>query len=846
MSIIFKLYPASTNQIPDVDPDTVNNNFATSVMDMAVSHTTDATTGNTTDANSTTATVSNELRIDNLIISSSSGNFSQDIKTFLSKPRILNPGILQTTDIVSTFPSFVIPQAVLSAGLIQDKIRGFLGFRGTSVFRLQVNANPFQQGRYMLAFVHSGGSAPSTPAGVAWYNMHMSNLTQRTQLPRVEIDISCDTEAILRIPYNSCLNFTPLGSLTSGDQFGAIGTVQLFPYVALATGTGSANCAYTLWHHFEDVELIGPSAPQSGRIYGSTRGRKSITEKEADSVGMGPVQSTLIKVSNASSLFKSIPLLSAYASSVSWMSDIAASAAGVFGFSRPVNLEHAKRMTREVMPYFCNVDAPDQSMPLSLAAKNSVVITPGFSGTDTDEMDFGFIATVPAWLFTNVWTTSITSGSTLFTLPISPNNNALTRTVTGGLIATAYVPVAFVSTYFNYWRGSLIFNFKVVKTEYHSGRIMIAFFPGEPNETNPVSFANSDYCHREIIDIRECNTFVIKIPFISSSPYKPLVGVDSIIGTLGCYVVDALVAPSTCSSNVQIICEKSGGPDIEFSIPTNVINTPFANVTPEAGKVFEESKPQPNNCSELSTDIGSSSVTGDSNMNAAVCIGESISSFRTLLKQTNLIPYTATLSTPAVKFTYVNPYAWTIMYNSLTNPIPTTQADLYGTLCSLYAYSRGGVRIKFTDNVTVGTASTLPVQTYMGTQNQASPSVTFFANTSAVGTDALGLTTVTGRIGVPTVFTNINANECTEIQVPQYHRYHSRSNQDQMASANTPYVYAHPSLSNRMVISRYYPNPTPAVLAGSNSIYRAGSDDVNFGLFISIPFMGSANTIPNQ
>ena len=40
------------------------------------------------------------------------------------------------------------------------------------------------------------------------------------------------------------------------------------------------------------------------------------------------------------------------------------------------------------------------------------------------------------------------------------------------------VPAAYCASMFAYWRGSVDFVFKFVKTDFHSGRLMFVFNPG--------------------------------------------------------------------------------------------------------------------------------------------------------------------------------------------------------------------------------------------------------------------------------------------------------------------------------------------------------------------------------
>lgn len=70
-------------------------------------------------------------------------------------------------------------------------------------------------------------------------------------------------------------------------------------------------------------------------------------------------------------------------------------------------------------------------------------------------------------------------------------------------------PVAGLANVFAYYRGSLIFTFKLAKTRFHTGRLLIAFSPGTDivdllgnrSTTAVNSMTTTNYLHREFVDI---------------------------------------------------------------------------------------------------------------------------------------------------------------------------------------------------------------------------------------------------------------------------------------------------------------------------------------------------------
>lgn len=822
MLLLFKLSLAANNNNKGVvDPSSNNNLFAQS--DSAnVGPTTASTTVFHTDADVVAAARAAPRMINRLLFQSASLDDGQEIKDFLAKPLMLHSGVLSATDNVSTFPRMDLPRQALAQNPFKAKTEGFLGFRATMVVRLTINANRFQQGRYMLCYVPSCGASTDAGVGLLRYLSHTNTLISRTQLPRIELDLACDTEGTLRIPYASVMNYYPLRAATTGETIGDWGVIQLFPYSTLVAPTGSATAPFTIQIHFEDIELIAATVPQSGRMMG----KKSHSEKEAQSQDIGPLQSALIKVSSASAMFKPVPLISSYAGGLSWLADIAAGAAGVFGWSKPRNLAAQTKVVRETAPGIFNVDVSDVGQSLSLSSKNAVDVMPGFSGTDVDEMDFSFIATIPSWVNTFTWNTTQIAGTQLATFPICPADQALTRTLLGGVVVTDYSPLAFVASYFKYWRGSMVLTFKIVKTEYHSGRLMFVYYPTESSMTTaPTSMALSVYTHREIVDIREKNEITFTIPYVSTSSYKQATVAT---GFVAVYVHNPLAAPASVSSTVSILTEYAGGHDVEFAVPRLNTNAPVLGATPQSGEM--RSKTTPDVCRIADTHIGNSQAIDDKSVNAAACIGESITSFRTLLKSNFVLA--PQVDTTPLKFLLIRPFAASAYYNATVNPYPTTVGDLYSTLSGIYGMSRGGVRFKiFTD---AAQSSKYPSMAYLEAFDPGEP----FVSTSvwSLSSTALGgaLNVMNRFNGCPLTVMHANSNFVSEFTVPQYNRYHSRATFDNMVNSNIPAAVVENNLMDRNLVTFFIPGVATIT---QPQVFRGASDDANFGVFISIPPM---------
>ena len=70
------------------------------------------------------------------------------IKDFLSRPIVINTGLWSSNTAAETqLYTANFPEALISNTMYQEKLRGLVGLRATLVVKVQVNSQPFQQGR---------------------------------------------------------------------------------------------------------------------------------------------------------------------------------------------------------------------------------------------------------------------------------------------------------------------------------------------------------------------------------------------------------------------------------------------------------------------------------------------------------------------------------------------------------------------------------------------------------------------------------------------------------------------------------------------------------------------------
>lgn len=804
-------------------------------------------------------------KIPESLIASGTTHCHQEIQQFLEKPVDIASNDISTAS-TGLLLTVNLPEDVISVPVYAQKLYGFQGIRGTIRLRLTLSANPFQQGRLILAFMPQGQVPGVNP------KLRLLNLQTITQLPHVEIDIACQQEVDLCIPYTNPYGFYNLVT----DQ-GHWGQAYLYVYSPLKVGSGGSNTVgYTLFASFEeDLMLVNPTlftappghllerakarkrtpttknvaAQRSTTLYANyqmilPKARRPIKSNKYQLVGRGqdPVQEEATKTATGGSISKAlagvttvaklasaVPGLNIVAAPVQWASSIAGGLASALGWSKPrFDCPFGMHITTNQSGFAANVDGQSSSMPLALSCLNRVQVLPGFAGSNVDEMSFSHLLPIPAWAQTINWATSATTGTILYSKSLAPKNWEISL-LDGTVPYQTTYPLSLLARAFSFYRGTIRHRIKLVKTQYHKGKLLIVFLPGVTSAVP--SLEDTAYLHRSIIDLTEGNEMEFEFPFTSPLAYLDN---DTPYGQVIIMVVNELVAPSTCANNIDMLLEVSGSPDFEFMCPREAGLYPFIPSSVYAPMPREKEK---EHRSELvasfqsavkKTDteksapcvvaptmsVGCAEVDSPTLLPAVFCAGERMLSLLQLVKaqkyQTAFTAGVGTTPLPAARYWNVRPWATTVVTTDGANNVQMLGAmgDDLNWVQACFAYSRGGVRFG-----------------YNQTGEQQVASVAFglvtSANLNPLININLGTYTEPGsrRIGV---MSGVSAL----VEVPQYLQLHSRLNRMGAYGHLEPLDTYSPKVFLRVKQSAAR---TPDYLM------RSAADDYQCGMFIGTP-----------
>lgn len=614
------------------------------------------------------------------------------IESFLERPWLASNVTWQESDLRNSiiYQTSVAPLLIANPSW-EAKLRGFNLIRATVHFRVVINAQPFQQGMLMLHFLPQYDEMLfSNPS----YVSHNMNITTKSQQPSMLLDVR-ESAAIFSMPYISPSDF--YNRETNIFGWGRFFITVVSP---LDAGTTNFDARVSVYVNFTDVEFGAPMVSQS-----SVAPRKGFGAKVIESSTLtdgGTISNALRATSKVISGLHAIPSLSSVAAPASWVAGTAAGLASSLGYSKPDVEDGITTMAKVFDRYGSVADGNDASIPLGISATNSVSRSAHFSVRDDDEMSWNYLKTrsalIPASGASSAahipynWSSTNASGDTIASFRVSPRGIfALDQVVhTNTTIVATGPPCYYLANLFTFWRGSMKFKMKLVKTDFHTGRLQVTFTPAKNNVPIMPTLQTSDVSLREIIDIRTADEFEFITPFMQESSYLLM---SEWSGVLEIKVLNPLRSPETTSQSIDLWLVVGGGDDLEFQAPGGYQKTALAY----SAQVNDLHTKSP----VLSESVGGVSVPDVGLHCAEESMGEYFSSIRQLLLRYNQVYYRTEVSIGEYATLSIWPYFIGMRYmtGAGAQSSPNLGGDIHSYLAPMYAYYKGGMRYKISTAV---------------------------------------------------------------------------------------------------------------------------------------------------
>lgn len=460
----------------------------------------------------------------------------------------------------------------------------------------------------------------------------------RSQKPHVMLDASGANSATMTLPF-----FHPNSYVTIPDAgWNTLGRMDINSFTPLKHANGADTpVTISLFVWATDVVLMCPtSAPPEG-----------LTPQGGTDEYTGVVSGPAAIVQHMAGKLVKAPVIGKYAMATQTLAGGVASAARYFGFSRPVYPDQAEPYTSRSVPNLANTNVHDFALKLSLDVKQETTVDSRVMGLDgTDELDVLTLLQKPSYFAVFNWPERENPEEPLWNIAVTPSlarphpvaaNPPATAPTTGYLLP----PVAYFSTPFGLWRGTMKYRFVVAASAYHKGQLMVRWDPYE----NVEGSVELNLQHTAIINIEETKDFTIEVGWGQApnylqtvnptlwSPYGTTRLTRSLAanGILEVRVLNPLVAPNDITNNdVRILVFVSAGENFEVCNPVDD-HMDSLQLVPQVGSDVENPMMQ-----DHPTEADTVLKFGECKWNPALLAihnGDPVTSFRQCLKRYNYV-----------------------------------------------------------------------------------------------------------------------------------------------------------------------------------------------------------------
>lgn len=510
-------------------------------------------------------------------IATSGSTLNTSLQHFLKRPTLIDQRTWTTASTNGILGSVIEPWFLfLNNSVIKNKLQNYAFLRAKLCMKFVVNATPFHYGMMRVAYEpninsnNTGDRISKLRSNPVSTNPELVTLSQ---MPGTWIIPADNSGGEIHVPFFRYNNWLPLTSAAQAKTMGALRYYVAFP-LSVATTSGSTSITIDTFAWLEDVELNGSTA--------------ELTLQAKDSYD-GPISHTASAIAKISSRLNDVPVIGRFARATQIGASAIADIASMFGFTNTPIVADTHGFVPLAAPHLssCEISTPIQK--LTLDPKQELSIDPTMHGlSNVDEMSLKYITSKKSALVMDGWSTSDAIGTVLFNARVSPALFSQVSIMDGAVERGRRVyntPLSYVSALFTHWRGDIIFEFEVVCTKFHKGRLKITWDPLGSQGVTPLA-ENSVFT--TILDIGETNKASFRVPFHQAYNFLRLRGIDSDNWTVGnalavndafdngmfiVSVLTPLMSPVS-PQNVGILISVRGAENLEFANPkANLANS---------------------------------------------------------------------------------------------------------------------------------------------------------------------------------------------------------------------------------------------------------------------------------
>lgn len=486
-----------------------------------------------------------------------------DLKSFMSRPARIWSYIWDIGEANGTLDTFYPWKLYFNLAAIKNKLESFPLLRCNLHLKFVINASPFYYGSIGAFYIPLYNDLGDKSGYYSGYTTGERVL--RSQRNKVWLDPQSVSTAEMVLPFLHYQNWEETYEL---DLFQNLGAIDLVQFVGLlsANGVAAGKVSINCYAWASELEVAGTTS-------------RAILQGKTEYKTGGQVSSAASTVKSVASKLKNVPVLGPFASATETVSDVVGSVASFFGFSNVPVIDDVKPFKSVPFHTLASSEISEPINKLSLQPKQETAVGMYHGDAGADPLVISNFVQRESFLCGTLWSTTGIENDVLFTAAVQPEQFEY-----GGTMPAWFpTPMAFMATLFQYWRGDIIFRFKIIKSKYHRGRLNITWDQAVAAANNMPSVGDPSVFN-VIVDLDEQDEVEVRVPYCQAAPFLRTweLGTSTFWsngpapafantgnGIIQVRVLNPLTAP-VASSSVNLLVFVRGAENLEFAGPKNM------------------------------------------------------------------------------------------------------------------------------------------------------------------------------------------------------------------------------------------------------------------------------------
>jgi hypothetical protein len=471
---------------------------------------------------------------------------------------------------------------------VAKKLSNFPFIRGKLKLKFVINSSPFYYGAMRAIYEPMAGynsTRVSTFGG--------SSLIPFSQYPGIFLYPQTSTGGVMELPFFYWQDYLALTEVTAIQQFGSLRMLQYVP-LRSANGASSSGVTISVYAWMEDVQLAG---------FTSQPILQSDSYVEDHN---GPVSAPANMLSKAAAYLVNVPVIGKFALATKIGASAVARVASLFGWSNTPVISPVMPMKNLPFHDLASAEISQPVSKFSLDPKAELSVSPYMVGLEgDDELSIPNLVQRQSFLTSFTWNTTDPANTLFFSSLVNPLLYDRGVANSSGTWAIQQTPLSWLARCFRYWRGDLIFTFRIIASPFHRGRLRIHWEPyGQISSVTDVSHTTLT----QVVDIESSTEIEFRVPYLQPVPWleqthqgdiyapnkwstssvqTPSKGDDN--GALVVRCLNILSAPVD-TAPITVMVFVRGAENVQFANPVDGMNK-FSYLPPQSDSHYETNQP---------------------------------------------------------------------------------------------------------------------------------------------------------------------------------------------------------------------------------------------------------------